>query len=74
MQLHTVLTVLPVTGLTVGRIKMILTNKVQRQAHALTNLLALPICHGPGVNLPKTALQLDPISLVLGRHGNLLTR
>lgn len=46
------LTLLAVTGLTVGKMKIIVTNEVQMQAHALTKKLALPMCHGPGSNWP----------------------
>ena len=48
---------LAVTGLTVGRMKMMLTNKVQRQAQAFTKREKTPMCHGPGVNFPKSSLQ-----------------
>jgi hypothetical protein len=50
------LTVAAVTGLTVGRMKMMLTKSVQRQAQALTNLPKTPIFHGPGSNFPNMSL------------------
>jgi hypothetical protein len=58
MVLDRVLTVRAATGLTVGRMKMMLTNNVQIQAQELTNTLALPMCQGPGTNLPKMILHL----------------
>ena len=47
-----------VTGLIVGRIKMILTNVVQSTAHALTQKEALPILKGPGSRFPLIILQM----------------
>lgn len=34
-----------------------LTKTVQMQAHAFTKGENLPMCHGPGLNFPKTSLQ-----------------
>jgi hypothetical protein len=50
------LTVNAVTGLTVGRMKMMLTNNVQRQAQAFTNLPKTPMFQGPGSNFPNMSL------------------
>lgn len=50
------LTVKAVTGMLVGNMKIMLTNKVHKQAHAFTNLLNLPKCQGPGVNFPNKSL------------------
>jgi hypothetical protein len=47
-----------VTGMEVGRRKMMLTKMVQRHAYALTYIPYLPIYHGPGSNFPKMILQL----------------
>jgi hypothetical protein len=50
------LTVNAVTGLTVGRMKMMLTNNVQRHAQPFTNLLKTPMFQGPGSNFPNMSL------------------
>jgi hypothetical protein len=50
------LTVKAVTGLTVGKMKMMLTNNVQRQAQPFTNLLKTPMFQGPGSNFPNRSL------------------
>ncbi len=46
------LTLTAVTGIWVGKMKMIETKTVQTHAHTLTKKLALPMCQGPGSNWP----------------------
>ena len=56
------LTLRAVTGLYVGKMKIMLTKKVQVHAMILIGTLAFPRLHGPGTNFPKTSLQLDMLN------------